>query len=151
RFRRAANPGVPRRRRLAARLARPRAQPGCGARWRDRHRPGQRGSRVRAPVGPALRSRSRFADRRGSYRWAVPQATYPAAREGDPVKTVPGSASMLCIYAVCSRLRMRMDLTGVEGEPLHLIAAAGLAAVVGEVTRVPHASIAAFRRHDAVV
>jgi hypothetical protein len=59
--------------------------------------------------------------------------------------------SMLCVYAVCSRLRVRLDLTGVAGEPLHIIAAEGLAAVVGEVVRAPRASIAAFRRHDAVV
>lgn len=58
---------------------------------------------------------------------------------------------MLCVYAVCSRLRLRMDLTGVAGEPLHLVDADGLAAVVGEVAHAPRASIAAFRRHDAVV
>ena len=67
------------------------------------------------------------------------------------MKPVPESPSMLCVYAVCSRLRARIDLTGVAGEPLRLIVAAGLAAVVGEVARVPRASIAAFRRHDAVV
>jgi hypothetical protein len=58
---------------------------------------------------------------------------------------------MLCVYVVCSRLRARVDLTGISGEPLRVIAAAGLAAVVGEVARVPRASLAAFRRHDAVV
>jgi hypothetical protein len=63
----------------------------------------------------------------------------------------PESDSVLCLYAVCSRLRVRMDVTGVTGEPLRFVAAAGLAAVVGEVARAPRASIAAFRRHDAVV
>jgi hypothetical protein len=58
---------------------------------------------------------------------------------------------MLCVYAVCSRLRARIDLTGVAGEPLRIIAAAGLAAVVGEMARAPRPTIAAFRRHDAVV
>lgn len=67
------------------------------------------------------------------------------------MKRTPEITSMLCVYAVCSRLRVRMDLTGVAGEPLRIIAAAGLAAVVGEVARAPRASIAAFRRHDAVV
>lgn len=58
---------------------------------------------------------------------------------------------MLCVYAVCSRLRARIELTGVAGEPLRVIVAEGLAAVVGEMARAPLASIAAFRRHDAVV
>ena len=61
------------------------------------------------------------------------------------------TSSMLCVYAVCPRLRVRLDLTGVAGEPLRIIAVEGLAAVVGEVVRAPRASIAAFRRHDAVV
>jgi hypothetical protein len=60
-------------------------------------------------------------------------------------------SSVLCVYAVCSRLRVRIDLAGVAGEPLRVIAAAGLAAVVGDMARAPRASIAAFRRHDAVV
>ena len=59
--------------------------------------------------------------------------------------------SMLCVYAVCSRLRVRVDLAGIAGEPLRFVAGAGLAAVVGELARAPRASIAAFRRHDAVV
>ena len=61
------------------------------------------------------------------------------------------SSSLLCVYAVCPRLRVRFDLAGIAGEPLRIIAAAGLAAVVGDVARAPCASIAAFRRHDAVV
>jgi hypothetical protein len=41
--------------------------------------------------------------------------------------------SMLCVYAVCSRLRVRVDLAGIAGEPLRFVAGAGLAAVVGRV------------------
>src|SRR5215475_5847183 len=67
------------------------------------------------------------------------------------MKTTSGTSSVLCVYAVCSRLRARIELTGVAGEPLRVIAAEGLAAVVGEMARAPLATVAAFRRHDAVV
>jgi len=59
--------------------------------------------------------------------------------------------SILYIYAVCERLRVRLDLTGIAGEPLKIVAAAGLAAVVGEVARAPRVNLTAFRKHDAVV
>jgi len=67
------------------------------------------------------------------------------------MKATSGSSSVLCVYAVCSRLRARIELTGVADEPLRVIAAEALAAVVGEMARAPLATIAAFRKHDAVV
>ncbi|QJR16278.1 GvpL/GvpF family gas vesicle protein [Usitatibacter palustris] len=59
--------------------------------------------------------------------------------------------SLLYVYAVCPRLHARVDLTGVAGEPLQIFAAAGLAAVIGELVRAPRVNITAFRKHDAVV
>lgn len=55
----------------------------------------------------------------------------------------------MLVYAVCP-FRQRVACAGMAGEPLRVVRAARLAAVTGELAGVPHASIPALRRYDAV-
>lgn len=61
------------------------------------------------------------------------------------------AARSLLVYAVCAPPRLPVAGTGMSGEPLTLVEAAGLAAVAGEVQRPPRATLAAMRRYDAVL
>ena len=57
----------------------------------------------------------------------------------------------ICVYALIGRTRTRLDLAGVTGEPLRAVAAGHLAAIAGEVRRMPAPSIRNLRRYAAVV
>lgn len=57
----------------------------------------------------------------------------------------------ICVYALIGRTRARFDLAGVTGEPLRAIAAGHIAAIAGEVRRMPAPSIRNLRRYAAVV
>ena len=58
---------------------------------------------------------------------------------------------IICVYALIGRAGTRLNVAGVTGEPLRTIAAGHVAAVAGEVRRVPAANVRNLRRYAAVV
>lgn len=58
---------------------------------------------------------------------------------------------IICVYALIGRAGTRLNVAGVTGEPLRTIAAGHVAAVAGEVRRVPAANVGNLRRYAAVV
>lgn len=58
---------------------------------------------------------------------------------------------MLCVYALTSPARSRVGIKGIAGEPLREVTVNGIAAVVGELSRVPRPTEARLRTHGRII
>jgi hypothetical protein len=58
---------------------------------------------------------------------------------------------MLCVYALTGARRLRPGTRGVAGERLRLVPAGAVAAIVGDVARVPRTTVTNLRKYDVAM